>query len=338
MACLNNSNPLVEAMATHLATTLGPWFVGSVGDFVLFGVLIMLASDYYNYYSKEDGLLRKTLVSLVLLANFLKSMQTFVIIWSKAIVGFGNYAVNVLDQPWYADIETLTTQIVSLVAQCYFIARLHRLSGHNWILGGVIVTVLLASVGANIALTVEILNFSSSKYIAYFNTTVTLYLGCTMSADILITGGTSYYLLFAKTGYKRVDSMISRLVRLTWISAAPPALCALLNMATYLSLSQYGNTDFIAFNTMLSKLYSVSLMYTINTRSGMLKGDERLHMTTLDGITTGIQLHGPVCPDLLKPGQQAQPKHDDNNSLGELKVGDDEMTTGGSFFVRSSEM
>jgi hypothetical protein len=43
-------------------------------------------------------------------------------------------------------------------------------------------------------------------------------------------------LLKSKTGFYSTDSLINRIVRLTWMSAFPPTLCAVLNLAFYISV------------------------------------------------------------------------------------------------------
>jgi len=316
-----------ELAADHLSTTQGPWFVGAVGDFVMFGVLIMMTCDYYNHYAQGDTLALKAFVAFMAVASLLKTMQTFLITWEKMIIQFGDWEAN-YQSYWYASLEPITTEIICALAQSYFTFRLYRLSGRNAYIILVLVATILAGLGVSILMTVELFNLSNASYLGSFAATTIGSLACILASDVLITTITSYYLIFAKTGYKKIDSLIVRLVRITWLSAAPPALCALLNLVTYVVLSPQANTEFIAFNLLLSKLYCVSLMYTINTRSGILKGRHGVTTFADDGVTTGIQLHGPACPDLLVPQQVARKVRGSRSSY----------SIDSSFLVRASEM
>lgn len=65
---------------------------------------------------------------------------------------------------------------------------------------------------------------------------------------------------------RRTDSLIGRLIRMTWSTALPPTLCIIVNMICFVKLSLDGNDQvYIVFNLMMPKLYSLSLMYTLNS-------------------------------------------------------------------------
>lgn len=94
--------------------------------------------------------------------------------------------------------------------------------------------------------------------------------------------------------HRRTDNLIARLLHMTWITAAFPMVASLLNLILYPTLAPSGNSTFIAcvhhgmaasfgltrlsawsisFNLIMPKLYSLSQMYTLNSRRSLTSGE-----------------------------------------------------------------
>ncbi|KAG9312690.1 hypothetical protein JVU11DRAFT_7108 [Chiua virens] len=84
-------------------------------------------------------------------------------------------------------------------------------------------------------------------------------------ADIFITGVLVFSLLRRRTGIGATDHLLNRLIRLTIQTGLITAAFAILNFALFMSLR--GTWNFI-FDFPLSKLYSNSLLSTLNARCG----------------------------------------------------------------------
>ncbi|KAG8930585.1 hypothetical protein FRC02_004006 [Tulasnella sp. 418] len=96
----------------------------------------------------------------------------------------------------------------------------------------------------------------------------------------------TYKLYTSKTGFRHeTDDVLVRLIALTWESALPPALCALLNLIFYLAMQM--NAVAMFFNILTPRLYVFSLMHTLNSRPA-LRSESRMgtsqHIESSDGM------------------------------------------------------
>ncbi|KAK0221029.1 hypothetical protein EDD85DRAFT_1028567 [Armillaria nabsnona] len=121
-----------------------------------------------------------------------------------------------------------------------------------------------------------VLHFSEAAYLAkatwVFSTdpamtdVVTIWLASDCLCDIVIT-----FLLVRhlhdrrgqKTGFKRSDDLVDKIIRITVQTGLITSLCALVDLITYLSLP---TGIHLIFNLPLSKLYTNSLMSSLNSR------------------------------------------------------------------------
>ncbi|KZV81321.1 hypothetical protein EXIGLDRAFT_844708 [Exidia glandulosa HHB12029] len=295
--------PPIQFIVDHPAQTIGAWFCGGVGDFVLQGAIVALTVEYFARYPNDDRR-HHALVIVMSVLNMLKTIQTIAILWHKLVLNFGDY-YSAAGSTWFSISETLASEVICLIAQLYFISRrvasllscaptnvflrLYRMLGSSRIL--IILPLALTvtmGLAGNIALTVEVYHLPTVQALSNFNTTVIVALSGVLASDTIVTIATSLVLVQSKSGYKRTDSLISRLLRLTWLSAAFPAISALLNLVTYVVLAPSGNSYFIAFNFIMPKLYTISMLYTLNSRRQLAQGDQYIMSSQLVARSGGI--------------------------------------------------
>ena len=70
-------------------------------------------------------------------ASRLKLVQTFLIVWDKNVIGFGDW-LHAADVPWNVWIEPTAAAILALPAQVFFIWRCFELTSRNWWLLGLL--------------------------------------------------------------------------------------------------------------------------------------------------------------------------------------------------------
>jgi hypothetical protein len=90
---------------------------------------------------------------------------------------------------------------------------------------------------------------------------------------MLITLSTAYFLLRTKKYVlPQTVGIISALVRLTFQTAAPAAICAMFNLVFSQVYSGNDNLVSTGFNQALPKLYGFSMMWTLNARRNIRRG------------------------------------------------------------------
>lgn len=272
--------PQVQYIINNPTKTMGTWFCGGFGDFLLMGAVLSMTASYWVQYGSTDALVHRLFVVVSFILNALLSIQFATILWHKLIVGFGDYLAAAYSSPWYATIQPLTCEIVLFVSQLFFIVRLWRMLGGLRFLLVLLVPTMLMGLAGFIALTTQIYMMSSVETMS--NLTKTFYVASVgvVASDVIVTGASSYYLNKFKTGFKRTDSLIARLLHLTWVTAAFPMVCSTLCLIFYVTLSSTGNSTFAAFNMIAPKLYTVSMLYTLNSRQMLGERDSAFCMST----------------------------------------------------------
>ncbi|KAJ6587454.1 hypothetical protein DFH09DRAFT_1307683 [Mycena vulgaris] len=286
---------------------LGPWLIGSCLDLVLQGTLSGQFVNYFTYYSDDKPSLRITVAVLALL-TLLKSMQSFAIIWIQSIVFFGDLqgAILLNYTTWWQSGNPLMVALIGLYVQCYFCFRLWVISKKWYVVAPVGVLFLFA--------------FLSIVVGTYFITTAdepqirkwfAAHLSSVFTGDIILSMMTAYFLLKSKKNVlPQTVGLINALVRLTFQTAAPAAICAMFNLI-FSQVNPGNGIISTAFNMALPKLYAFSMMWTLNARRNI-----RVMHSSRNGITN-------ITSNELSGGRTIS----SGRSRGQRRAGDMELGT-----------
>ncbi|KZV95964.1 hypothetical protein EXIGLDRAFT_818728 [Exidia glandulosa HHB12029] len=245
-----------------LYLTIAPWMIGSFLDVATQGVLVCQFNNYFNWYKDDKTWLRVAVVALVILTT-LKMLDSCAVTWIAQVEYFGDLPGAVLLNyiSWWQSGVPLMGATINFYVQSYFLYRLVAISKRHWVsypVGTVVVFGWVSCVVATIYIKLQ-----DGPNIQHW---FAAHLGSAFTADILMTMSTAVFLLRSrKNSLKQTQTLVDTLVRLTWQSAAPAAVCATLNLI----LSQAMPGEFIVStipNQLLPKLYSISMMFTINSR------------------------------------------------------------------------
>ncbi|KAJ7203198.1 hypothetical protein C8J57DRAFT_1735362 [Mycena rebaudengoi] len=172
--------------------------------------------------------------------------------------------------------------MICFYVQLYFCFRLYIVSGRIWIVGPIALLFLFAFVAMAVA--TYFISRSAAKEITMWS----LYLGFFTVLD--------HRILFDQDkegSLPQTAGLINALVRLTFQTAVPGALCAMLNLV----FSQYkpGGPGRIstAFNMMLPKLYAISMIWTPNARRGIRMANSKRRLKNSSNGSPGSRSRGP---------------------------------------------
>ncbi|KAJ6610471.1 hypothetical protein B0H10DRAFT_2166054 [Mycena sp. CBHHK59/15] len=267
----------LDATQKHEAIfLLGPWLVGSCIDIFLQGVLSCQIFNYYSWY-KEDKKPIQLYVGGLALLSVLKSAQAFAIIWIQSIIFIGDIdgAINLNYTTWWQSGNPMIVAAFNLYVQSYFCYRLYVISKKLPVVVPIVVVFLFAFFSMIVALPlfaelsalktyyITVGVSASSKIANWF----AAHLSSVFAADVLMTFTTAFFLIKSKKNVlPQTVGLISALVRLTFQTAAPAAICAMFNLI--FSQIYTGSQSLVstAFNMALPKLYAVSMMWTLNAR------------------------------------------------------------------------
>jgi len=101
-----------------------------------------------------------------------------------------------------------------------------------------------------------------------FEQLFTAYLSAVFAGNLILSATTAYFLLKVKLNcHPQSVGLVSAVVRLTFQTAAPATLCAMLNLIFSQVYTGDDGVVATAFNMAMPKLYAISMMWTLNGRA-----------------------------------------------------------------------
>ncbi|KAJ3567078.1 hypothetical protein NP233_g6593 [Leucocoprinus birnbaumii] len=231
----------------------GPMLIGLVFNILLYGTMLAQVYIYFTHF-KHDRFWMKALSCPVI-----------------SPISATNGGIAPGDIPyiqranWYLAADPVTTGLVGLIVQLFYAWRIHVLI-HSWLLVAVVALISLAGgVGAtyityNVAVTPDYSQWGS------WDAVDAVWLGCAAASDILITVSLVWYLRHKqRTIFNDSNQTIDRIIRMTMQTGLLTSVIAIINLFVFIFDS---TGTHLILNTPLCKLYSNSLLSSLNARGG----------------------------------------------------------------------
>ncbi|KAI1786239.1 hypothetical protein LXA43DRAFT_1111420 [Ganoderma leucocontextum] len=264
---------------------LGCIIIGLIVSSILYGITVLQTYIYYKENPKD--LVRvKVLVGIVFFLDTVASASITAGAFIFFVNDFGRQATLVNTPPSLA-LETAANALIATLTQLFFAYRLYIVSRKNRVLVSVIVSpnpnlvhatvqLLTRAVGK---LVLAILSLGPAAWTAVFflgasslfnlglpkvRVIASLATGLPAICDILIAWGLCYYLHTSRSGFKKSDTVIDRLMLYTIECGALTAVCQTCILVTFAALP--GRIIFIPFQLVVGKLYCNALLASLNVR------------------------------------------------------------------------
>jgi hypothetical protein len=252
-------------------TISGPTLLGTFFNLVLLGVLITQCSVYFKAPRRDRPWIRM-LVLLLLILEIVQSVLAIAFIYDRLVNNFGNMLAQATPTP-LIQVETLFVGLISMIVQMFFAWRVRVLTGRKWL--GWLVTVL-AAISGSASFVLSILSWTLSKGflnqgVILQNMAIVWLVGDTIT-DSVITVVLVAHLQRRRTGFASTDRIIDRVIGVTLQTGLLTAVSAAVNLILYLTTST--TADQLMVNIALAKLYSNSLVSSLNVRSDWRSTDE----------------------------------------------------------------
>jgi hypothetical protein len=257
--------------------SFGAELVGVICTAALFGVMSLQTYLYFENYPR-DGKWLKALVGAVWVLDLLQMMACshFVYWYTVSNWGIPDGLNNV---HWTGVAHIGLTAFIPFLVQLFFLRRV-------WILGRNIFIVafigVAASLGAGFGLAncVYVARHPHFSSLQGFDWGVDIWLICAPLADVCIAAFLVNALFKSRSGFS--ETIVKRLIVYTINTGLLTSVIAVLDLITFKTLPN--GAVHLIFNFMLSKLYTNSLLASLNARSS-LSGRGR---TTDDGISLPV--------------------------------------------------
>ncbi|KAF7313118.1 hypothetical protein MKEN_00997700 [Mycena kentingensis (nom. inval.)] len=250
--------------AFTLDNTLGAVVIGFAGSCVVYGVLLTQGWTYYRQFGL-DSLVWKFLVFVVI---FLATVdQAFIghFVYFYTLASAGNpFALLTSTTTWSIILQQAVGSIGGAIVKCAFASRVYRFSGRNPYVTGLIVLLSIGQLALSLIFTIRAFGLSSIPAVFQLKTLGTVSLGLGVVTDVVTAAALCFFIRRLRTGYKPTDSLVRRLV----VDAINTGVVTSAVSLTTLFLFYFytGNLIFAATFFLLSKLYGISFLATLNTR------------------------------------------------------------------------
>ncbi|KAK0454310.1 hypothetical protein EV421DRAFT_409902 [Armillaria borealis] len=261
----------------------GPEIVGYLLHWGLFGTLSVQLYLYYLAFPNDRRFI-KYLVYGIYIVEFVQTILVSHDAFAMFGYGFGDLdALTDIHFNWL--IVPIMSAVIACVGHVFYAYRIFILSKSRIVPAFVICVSLTSSVAAIIT---GVYCFQAGNITKLNNRKVSIAVGiwCAGSAlcDIVIAVCMTYYLMRSKTGFRRTQIMVTKLIRLTVESGLVTAVGTLLNLILFFAFR-----DQVFYSTValiMPKLYANSVYMVLNSRIRIICGRDTYTASTDMEITT----------------------------------------------------
>lgn len=266
---------MATRMAEHIQENMGSMLAGVIVSAVLLGVSLVQTFYYYMSYPTDPWPL-KSLVAATAVLDTVHLVFISHTMWHYLISNFNNpHGLELIT--WSIVMEALCTGVTGCLVQCFYLTRLWLLSKGNMLLTGFILAIVLATAAMGTAwviLAMQLKTFDDLLTISPITISIN---ALSTASDVLIAGSLCLMLHRARTGFKKSDTMINRLMLFvvnTGVLTSCIAIAALVALiASPLTLI------YACFYFCIGRLYTNSFLATLNGRDLVKrKNNDTSHM------------------------------------------------------------
>ncbi|KAF6760860.1 hypothetical protein DFP72DRAFT_56129 [Ephemerocybe angulata] len=267
----------------YLDNTLGAAFVGMVVAATLHGVSCVQAVYYFTHQSDRWPI--KLLVAAVMVFDTVHQALITHTVYTYTVTNWGNGDILGL-LVWSLLVEVLFNGLTALLVQSFLTMRVWRLSNHSVLLTGLTGILVVAEFGCVIAFTGLSIGMKTFARLAELEALSITVNALAAAGDVLIAATLCTILHRSRTGFHRSDTMINRLILFSVNTGFLTSLCA---VGSLISIVVAGHTFlYIAFFFCIGRLYTNSLLATLNARKLIRGSADGIH-TTSDNFSFSLR-------------------------------------------------
>ncbi|KIP03756.1 hypothetical protein PHLGIDRAFT_37268 [Phlebiopsis gigantea 11061_1 CR5-6] len=272
----------------HRGNTIGVAYLGVAISAMMYGVTCCQTFYYYrSAKGQSDPWYLKTLVAILLVLDSTHEALIIEALYHYLIIHYAD-PVALLTNTWSLEAEVMVNAAIAFLVECFLVYRLWRLSS-NFLVAGVCGLFTVAHLVMNLVYPIRALFYPElATALVKLKSTGSSGLAVAVVADVSIAAAMSFYLHRSRTGFRRSDDMITKVMALTITTGAVTTCFVIGNLIAYLAAPAALYVLF--FNFMLGKLYINTLLTSLNTRNAIRAAQTQGSST--GGLVNSIPLSG----------------------------------------------
>ncbi|KAI0363876.1 hypothetical protein BV20DRAFT_1125975 [Pilatotrama ljubarskyi] len=264
------SGSMPSAMALpSLDSTVGAILIGTFVSLILYGLVIHQAYLYFRMYQNDTAVI-KTFVITMLVAETVHVIFCMHMIYYYLVTNYFN-PPSLQIGVWSMDAQPVLNSFGIFVSKGFFTYRVYMISPKSRMLVPISILCTLFAIGCTSAATYESVRHVSFAGFRAYTWLDSAGFAATVASDILITSVLIFTLKRSRTGFKRTDHIVDRLILYTVNTGLLTSICNIL--ALVLGLAQPSNMIYIGVAIISTKVYANSLLAALNTRRSLAASD-----------------------------------------------------------------
>lgn len=248
----------------NINNTLGAVLIGFAVACCVYGILVTQIFSYFLRYP-FDRPVYKGLVLLILLLETVDQIFIGHVVYHYAISNFANVLALVQGSvTWSFILQQTVGAVVGCIVKTSFALRVWRFSERNIFITGIILLLTYGQLGLAITFTLKAFELSGVFQVVNLRVLGSTSLGVGVLTDMVTAISLCYFLNKLRTGYHKSDTLVNSLVLYAINTGALTSAVSLSTLILYNIMPT--NLVFVACFFILSKLYAISFMATLNTR------------------------------------------------------------------------
>jgi len=267
-----------------LDNTFGAFLIGVVVSATLYGVTCIQTWYYYSRYPSDPWYI-KLLVAGALVSDTCHQALITHTVYTYLVTDFGDLSA-LGEIVWSLIVEVFFNGFTALIVQSFLAMRVYRLSNKSWLATGLVMSLVIGEFVLIVVYSIQALSFQTFTQLATLKALSMSVNAVAAAGDVLIAMLLCTLLQKSRTGFRRSDTMINKLIAFSINTGLLTSICA---VASLISIAAWPNTFiYIAFYFCLGRLYCNSLLATLNARKS-LRGDSRSRSDEMTLSLQGVQ-------------------------------------------------
>ncbi|KAG1732397.1 uncharacterized protein EDB91DRAFT_1349061 [Suillus paluster] len=277
--------PTVDLVVPRFDNTLGALLIGFAVSATAFGMLTIQVFIYYRRFP-QDKAAYKVLAASIWFLSLIDQAFIGYAVYYYTITNYLNPLPLAVGRPqWTLILQMTLGAVVGAVVKACFTIRVWRFSYRNWWLTGFLFLLVFSQLGKGIVLvslpnvrlmkcvsmsgtaitfTVKCFQVPSFSYMTRVRLVGSFSLGIGVLTDMSIAAALCFYLQRMRSSYSGADSLINKL---SIYAVNTGILTSTVSLSTLILFNAMPmNFVFICMYFVLSKLYAISFLATLNTR------------------------------------------------------------------------
>lgn len=245
-----------------LDNTMGAMFIGVIVSGVLHGLCLMQAFIYFTSYKEDPWYIRWMVITTCTFDAIHLSFITHSLY--HYLVSSYHDELELQKIVWTIIMEALLTGVNAGLVQTFYTYRVWKLSKCNYFLSGFILLLIVATTASGTAWVVLGMQARTYRELLKINPLTITINALSTAVDILIAVSLCYFLHSSRTGFKRSDTIITKLMVFVVNTGMLTTICA---VSSLIALVVSPNTLIYAtFYFCIGRFYTNSFLATLNAR------------------------------------------------------------------------